>query len=569
MPRFPDIWLSQVKLRTRRTLLNTNCLSASFEIMASMDPTQNPCQDFYQFTCGKFMNDAYKNNKPSPYLTQILRNVDRLNAIISEEIRGDENDALLLQKRFYQACMNVTDIDDDANMQIKDLLEQIGGWPILKGQNWPETEITLMDLLLKCKNLGLPFQWLFEIKYFVGDLYVLNPKITKQYNESFKESAYQSLMVETAVNLGASRLRAFHEMQAVLDFEKQLEELVSKANKLFATNTNMDKLHNIFPKFSWSHFINNLTEDVNITMMENDTIIASEAYLLDLNLLLAATQKRVQINYVVWKIIQEFSVHMASPVRENFANFTNFMLPEKDQTNSRFKICIKDARARFPHVAELEFAALYSDEEKSRNVKEIIRNVKNQFISRLEAAYWIDEETKKLAVNKVEHIVEIVGYHKLDFDQEILEKFIGTTDLEFTSDNIIDMVREKNIYDFRQKFLVDDLPVLLDELSSVIFKQVFGISAAYSEHTNVIVFTAGTLQDTLYSEDRPKYLNYGALGSIIGHEIAHGFTKNAFAHDSEEEQLIIKGWFNESLHEISKLTFLNTTELWTNDLSGK
>nr|CAD7575121.1 unnamed protein product [Timema californicum] len=49
------------------------------------------------------------------------------------------------------------------------------------------------------------------------------------------------------------------------------------------------------------------------------------------------------------------------------------------------------------------------------------------------------------------------------------------------------------------------------------------VNAYYSSIENSIQFPAGILQGHFFNSDRPRYMNYGAIGFVIGHEITHGF----------------------------------------------
>jgi predicted metalloendopeptidase len=62
---------------------------------------------------------------------------------------------------------------------------------------------------------------------------------------------------------------------------------------------------------------------------------------------------------------------------------------------------------------------------------------------------------------------------------------------------------------------------------------------------NSIEFPAGVFEVPLFDMEAPMYINYGAIGSIIGHEITHGFDRAGMQFDAEGA--MVNWWSNASV----------------------
>ena len=65
-------------------------------------------------------------------------------------------------------------------------------------------------------------------------------------------------------------------------------------------------------------------------------------------------------------------------------------------------------------------------------------------------------------------------------------------------------------------------------------------NALYKYEENALLIPGAILQGVLFNSDRPKYMNYGGLGTVIGHQITHGFDNVGRLFD--EESKLRKWW---------------------------
>ena len=120
--------------------MSRECVRVSADILERMDHNTDPCDDFYQFSCGNFIN-----NNPVPddhYMKNLLQTIQdetylEMKRFLEMNIEVNETTAVRQIKLLYNSCMNETN-SNDHNKSMTTLIsifDQIGGqWPLIRGQ---------------------------------------------------------------------------------------------------------------------------------------------------------------------------------------------------------------------------------------------------------------------------------------------------------------------------------------------------------------------------------------------------------------------------------------------------
>ena len=167
---------------------------------------------------------------------------------------------------------------------------------------------------------------------------------------------------------------------------------------------------------------------------------------------------------------------------------------------------------------------LYTDrwfpaEEKAR-AQAMVTNLIAAFRERIDRLDWMAPATKKEAKAKLAVLKVGVGYP---------DKWPDYSGLEVVAGDAFGNAERSALFNYRKSLAKLGAPVDRDEW--VMTPQT--VNAVNLPALNAMNFPAAILQPPYFDPRRPTVMDYGAIGSVMGHEVSHSFDNQGALFDSK------------------------------------
>ena len=170
-------------------------------------------------------------------------------------------------------------------------------------------------------------------------------------------------------------------------------------------------------------------------------------------------------------------------------------------------------------VAELYVGAHFSKEAKKK-IGELVDHLTAAYHTRILKLAWMGDETKQKAILKLMTITRKLGYPDVWKDIDKME--IGT-------DSYVRNAISAHRFEFDRKMKRVGGPVDRSEW----YMAPHAVNACYDALRNEILFPAAILQPPFFDPDADDAVNFGGIGTVIGHELTHGFDDQGALFDAK------------------------------------
>ncbi|XP_064474944.1 endothelin-converting enzyme homolog isoform X2 [Ornithodoros turicata] len=520
-----------------------DCQYMRWLIGVSVDTGKDPCENFYSYVCNgalRSLSHWYDVNT-NFNLKVIQRNITLNMARNLQDVKVPRRGQTGYQKvaAFYQDCINVDNVRTTEAM--RQFLKQ-------QGMTFAsDMQFDLLHAMVKfsfCFNIDLIFRiqarWVGEqvVLYMGQDIYIRFA--VHEDREARKETITQILSAILSIDLRdlANEIIAVENNLAYLSQVQYTGNETSGRKKLMFLFSKLGLLVNNDTTLSerWNQALEDNTDsrlpkDVKVSMAVNDV-------------------------HFFHNLFGKFRNATANELRIFFAWRTARYLYQESLFNPSYRdrssvpdviMCLDRTVDMFPNTAGSGFLFPIVNSSRLYLARDMIQTIVDEIKKSFESSHWLDETTRVGALKKLSVVKKHIGY---------LPEFSSALKIDEFFKDLPDLNGPfiENYIQVRKFWTKQNWNGILSDSSSVDSPYTFPphvVNGAYIATLNRIFITAALLFTPIFSYGAPPEVNYGALGSVVTHELMHGYDTFGRNYDGAGH---FKPWFTgKSIAEYDKI----------------
>lgn len=314
----------------------------------------------------------------------------------------------------------------------------------------------------------------------------------------------------------------------------ELEHSIAEKHISLADNDDIHKANNTWkqadfaakaPGLDWAAYFHGagLEKQAQFTVWQ-PTAFAGESALV------ASVPLETWKDWLAYHLIEDYASVLPKAVADERFNFFGKTLFGTPQQRPRWQRGVGLVDGLLGDAVGKMYAQRYFSPQAKAQADSMVANIIAAFHRRIDALSWMAPATKTEAKAKLDTLYVGIGYP---------EHWHDYTGYEVKADDIFGNMWRGGLFEYHRQ--VNRLGGKVDRKEWSMSPQT--VNAVNLPLQNALNFPAAILEAPFFDPKAPAAVNYGAIGSVIGHEISHTFDSEGAAFDAKGR---LRNWWTES-----------------------